>query len=122
MEDFCQAVQILVQANKPAQTVYHLAAGNHLHNIDVAQVIIELTGCSESLLRSVSDRPGHDRRYALDDTRFREEFGWKPLTRWEDRIKETVDWYTINTKWVQRRFRQSFSEYYREQYQWRLNG
>lgn len=122
VEDFCGAVQILAQANEPAHTVYNVAAGNNLRNLDVAQAIIELTGCSGDLLRLVADRPGHDRRYASDDIRFREEFGWKPRTQWEDGIKETVDWYQANEKWVKRRFRQSFFEYYREQYQWRLDG
>jgi len=122
VEDFCKAVGLLVQARAPAHTVYHVAAGDHLCNLDVAQAIIELTGCPNDLLRLVADRPGHDRRYALDDTRFREEFGWQPQTHWEDGIKKTVDWYNKNRKWIKRRLHRSFHEYYQRQYQWRLDG
>jgi len=122
VEDFGEAVRLLVNARKPAYPVYHIAAGNCLRNLYVARAIIKLTGCPDELLRKVADRPGHDRRYALNDRRFREEFGWTPGTNWTEGIKKTVDWYSNNKKWVNRRLGASFYEYYRRQYDWRLHG
>jgi len=122
VDDFCTAVGALVEAPQPKQTVYHIAAGRQLRNIDVAEQIIALTGCSKKLLRTVADRPGHDRRYALDDRRFRREFGWRPQIDWSAGLEETVAWYQGNSPWVKRRLRRSFAEYYRRQYHWRLHG
>ena len=122
VEDFCAAVQCLVEARTVKHPVYHVAARNHLRNIEVARTIIGLVGCSRKLLRKVADRPGHDRRYALDDRRFRREFGWRPQTSWAESIHQTVAWYKENADWVGRRTQRSFYEYYRRQYGWRLNG
>jgi dTDP-glucose 4,6-dehydratase len=122
VDDFCAAVGLLIEARAPAHPIYHIAARHTLRNIDVAKQIVELTGCSPALLRKVADRPGHDRRYALDDSRFRQEFGWRPQTAWPAGIRQTVAWYARNKTWVSRRMRRSYLDYYRRQYHWRLNG
>ncbi|MFC1475569.1 dTDP-glucose 4,6-dehydratase [Candidatus Zixiibacteriota bacterium] len=121
-EDFGEAVRLLIVARRPRQRIYHIAAGNHRRNMDVARAIIRLTGCAPDLLRRVADRPGHDLRYALEDTLFRNEFGWAPKTTWREGLQKTVEWYRENTTWVKKRLRRSFFDYYRRQYRWRLHG
>ena len=122
VEDFCAAAGCLIEARAPRQDAYHIAAGHHLRNRQVAEAIVELTGCAKRLLRPVADRPGHDRRYALNDRCFRTEFGWRPEISWTEGICRTVEWYTANQSWVRRRMRRSFLDYYRRQYGWRLDG
>lgn len=121
-EDFCEAVRLLVQARSPRHPVYHLAAGNHHRNVDVARTIIALTGCAPDLLRRVADRPGHDARYALDDLRFREEFKWRPQMAWREGLQRTVEWYKDHPGWISSRLRRTYLAYYQRQYQWRLHG
>jgi dTDP-glucose 4,6-dehydratase len=121
-EDFCEAVRLLATARSLKHRVYHIAAGSHQRNIDVARAIIDLTGCAPDLLRPVTDRPGHDIRYALNDAQFRNEFNWTPKTAWREGLKKTVEWYRGNTAWVKKRLHRSFFDYYRRQYHWRLHG
>jgi dTDP-glucose 4,6-dehydratase len=121
-EDFCEAVRLLVVARSPQAPIYHIAAGNQHRNLDVARAIIAETQCPPELLQQVADRPGHDPRYALSDSLFRTEFDWRPKMPWRDGLRLTVEWYRTHPEWVRNRRRRSFHEYYRRQYQWRLDG
>ncbi len=121
VDDFCAAVYHLVSTTSIKHPVYHIAAHNHRRNYQVAEQIIRLSGGEPEQLQYVADRPGHDRRYALDDRRFREEFDWEPKKRWRNGLKETVQWYRENTRWIARRRKKKFHDYYRRTYQWRLN-
>ena len=122
VEDFCAAVYTLVRAESILHSTYNIAAQNHRRNADVARQINKLCTGRSDQLRFVEDRPGHDRRYALDDRRFRTEFGWEPTKSWNEGLRETVRWYQQHSKWVARRKRKGYRDYYRQMYHWRLNG
>ncbi len=121
VEDFCEAVRRLVNAPQPEHPIYNISAGNQQRNRDVAKTIMRLTDCSPGQLRPVADRPGHDRRYALNDRHFRKEFSWRPKTPWPDGIRKVTAWYRANAAWVKKRQRQSYRSYYRKQYHWRFD-
>jgi len=95
------------------------AAATRHENIDVAGWIIELAGADRSLLRSVPDRPGHDRRYSLDTSKLRS-LGWAPKQRFEDGLRETVEWYRDNRAWWEPIKSGEYREYYERQYAGRL--
>ena len=80
--------------------VYNFGADNEVPNIQIAKIILKKLGKSQNLLTYVSDRPGHDRRYAIDSSKARKELGWKPVYKFEKMLTQTVRWYLKNVKWV----------------------
>ncbi len=122
VDDFCAAVYRLATAAVVEQDIYHIAGHNHQRNHHVAEQILRLTGGQKEQLQFVADRPGHDRRYALDDREFRKEFDWSPEMSWRDGLAHTVDWYRENARWITRRKEKGYHDYYRRMYHWRLNG
>jgi dTDP-glucose 4,6-dehydratase len=92
--------------------VYNLGGGNERPNIDVAKAILKLLGKPESLLSYVKDRPGHDRRYALDTKKARTELSWTPDVKFEDGLRETVEWYRANGEWVRHVKSGEYQKYY----------
>ncbi len=80
--------------------VYNIGGNNELANIDIVKKIINILGKSETLIRFVKDRPGHDRRYAIDNTKITTELGWEPRYTFEQGIKETINWYLSNNEWL----------------------
>lgn len=97
VEDLCEAL-LSVLAKGKAGAVYNIAGGYELANIDMARKIVRLVGASEKQLRFVQDRPAHDRRYAMKDSRIRA-LGWKPKVSFEAGLKRTVAWYRENAAW-----------------------
>jgi dTDP-glucose 4,6-dehydratase len=97
VDDHCAALETVAERGKPG-AIYHIGAGRRRTNLSVARAILRLLGRPESLLRRVADRPGHDRRYALDCTRLRR-LGWRPRVRFEAGLASTVDWYRRNRAW-----------------------
>jgi dTDP-glucose 4,6-dehydratase len=95
--DHCRAIDLLIAAGAPGE-VYNVGGGNHVKNVDLTRRILELLGKPESLIRPVADRPGHDRRYALDTTKLRT-VGWQPSVAFESGLRETVAWYRQNEWW-----------------------
>jgi dTDP-glucose 4,6-dehydratase len=82
----------------------------------VVKSLLDLIGKPHSLLKFVKDRPGHDRRYAIDPTLAESELDWKPLTTWEEGLRKTIKWYQDNTEWVARARSGAYRDYYEQQY------
>jgi dTDP-glucose 4,6-dehydratase len=118
VEDHCAGIE-LVLLQGVAGEVYNLGGGDEHENIDVAERLLELTGADRSLLRSVDDRPGHDRRYSLDTAKLHG-LGWKPQTPFEVGLRETVSWYRENRAWWEPLKSGEYREYYERQYGDRL--
>lgn len=98
VEDHCSAVFAALLQGEPGQ-VYNVGGDGELKNIDVVKLILAQLGKPESLISYVKDRPGHDRRYAIDSSKIHHSLGWKPRHRPEQGIRETVDWYLANRAW-----------------------
>ena len=115
--DHCRAIDLVIERGEAGQ-VYNIGGGNEVANIDLTRRILGLLGRPESLIRPVADRPGHDRRYALDTTKLRG-LGWLPQAEFASGLAETVDWYRQN-EWWWRPIKQgdpAFKEYYARQYE-----
>jgi dTDP-glucose 4,6-dehydratase len=97
VDDHCRAIDLLIDAAADGD-VYNIGGGNHVRNVDLTRRILELTGSPDSLIRHVTDRPGHDRRYSLDTTKLRQ-LGWAPTVAFEGGLAATVDWYRQNEWW-----------------------
>jgi len=97
VHDHCRAIDLLLDAGVSGE-VYNVGGGNHVKNVDLTSRILELVGKPESLVRAVADRPGHDRRYALDTSKL-QRLGWRPLMPFDDGLRETVAWYRQNEAW-----------------------
>lgn len=98
VEDHCAAIVAALLQGKPGE-VYNIGADAEMRNIDLVKLILDKLGKPHSLITYVTDRLGHDRRYAIDSTKARMELDWKPLHRPEEGIRETVDWYVANKDW-----------------------
>jgi dTDP-glucose 4,6-dehydratase len=98
VEDHCAAVfDVLMQGR--AGEIYNVGADSERKNLDLVRSILSHLGKSEDLIQFVRDRPGHDRRYAIDSTKLRTEIGWKPLRDFEQGLAETIEWYRQNESW-----------------------
>jgi len=95
--DHCQAIDLIMHKGKSGE-IYNVGADNELANIDLAKRILKILGKPESLLTSVKDRPGHDRRYAIDSAKLRRKLGWRPSITFDEGLAETVHHYYITTK------------------------
>jgi dTDP-glucose 4,6-dehydratase len=96
--------------------VYNIGGGNERPNLEVAKRILELCGRDGNLIQFVKDRPGHDKRYALDSRKVREELGWQPQVKFEDGLRETVAWYRANAEWVRRVKSGEYQRYFETHY------
>jgi dTDP-glucose 4,6-dehydratase len=97
VRDHCRAIDLLLEAGTSGD-VYNLGGGNHVRNIDLTRRILELLGKPESLIKPVTDRPGHDRRYSLDTTKLHG-LGWRPEILFDAGLRETVAWFRQNEWW-----------------------
>jgi dTDP-glucose 4,6-dehydratase len=121
VDDHCAAVDAVIR-NGRAGEVYNIGAGGERPNLEVVREILRLTGRDESLIRHVADRPGHDRRYAMNADKIRGELGWRPRRAFEEGLAETVAWYRANAAWTQGVRSGAYREYYERQYAARLSG
>jgi dTDP-glucose 4,6-dehydratase len=112
--DHCSAVDVVLHSGEPGEA-YNVGAGNEWRNLDIAHQVLELLGKPRSLLRSVKDRPGHDRRYSLDCAKLRR-LGWAPARVFEEGLAETVRWYVDNQNWWRPVKSGEYWEYYRQNY------
>lgn len=110
VEDHCSAID-LVARNGRVGEVYNVGGHNERTNLDVVKTILKALGKPESLIRFVTDRPGHDMRYAIDPTKILKELGWLPATKFDDGIQKTIAWYLDNASW----WKQILSGEYRKQ-------
>jgi dTDP-glucose 4,6-dehydratase len=116
VEDHCSAlITLLTQPGIEGET-FNVGAGNELDVLTITGTILKLLGKPESLVRHVEDRPGHDRRYALDSSRLTRLTGWKPAVAFEDGIRQTVDWYRANEAWWRPIKEGEFRAYYERMY------
>jgi dTDP-glucose 4,6-dehydratase len=97
--DHCNALEMCLLRGRPG-AVYNIGADNEMSNREIAQQILAYFGKSADMVEFVGDRPGHDRRYAIDASLVRRELGWKPAHRFTDAFRETVRWYVENQKWI----------------------
>jgi dTDP-glucose 4,6-dehydratase len=117
VDDHCAAVELVLREGS-AGRAYNIGGEDH-ENLLITERILELTGAERSLVRHVDDRPGHDRRYSLDDSSLRE-LGWSPQRSLDEGLAETVAWYRDNRSWWEPIKSGEYREYYRQQYAGRL--
>lgn len=115
VSDHCKAIDTIIHKGKVGE-VYNIGGNNEKTNIDLVRLIIKTLGKSEDLIEYVKDRPGHDRRYAIDNTKITTELGWKPEYTFEDGIKETIEWYLDNTQWIDNVISGEYEKYYQKMY------
>lgn len=115
VDDHCRAILAVLENGKPG-AAYNIGARNPRRNIEVAESVLAALGKPKSLLRFVGDRPGHDRRYAIDPTLIESELGWRPQETWESGIQKTIKWYQENSRWIERTRNIEYREYYQKQY------
>jgi dTDP-glucose 4,6-dehydratase len=115
VEDHCRAIMLAMEKEGPGG-VYNVGARNERTNLEVVEKILELLGKPRSLIRFVNDRPGHDRRYAIDPSLVETELGWQPRESWESGLQKTISWYQANSSWIERTRTGAFLDYYKKQY------
>ena len=113
--DHCAAIELILHKGKVGE-VYNIGGHNERANIDVVKTILHELGKGEELIEHVTDRKGHDRRYAIDPTKIREELGWEPTTHFEDGIRRTVKWYKEHEAWWQHIISGDYQQYYQKMY------
>jgi dTDP-glucose 4,6-dehydratase len=111
VDDHCRGIWSVFTKGREGE-IYNIGGNRSLPNIDVVRKILEMTGKPESLIDYVTDRPGHDRRYALSSEKLMHETGWKPEKAFEVGIAQTVAWYRENTQWVEHVRSGAYREYY----------
>lgn len=99
VEDHCVAIDRVLHDGKPGE-VYNIGGNNEWHNIDIVRLILKVIGKPESLIEFVDDRLGHDRRYAIDATKIKEQLGWEPIVQFEEGIVKVIQWYVNNKEWT----------------------
>ncbi|PLR90793.1 dTDP-glucose 4,6-dehydratase [Bacillus sp. T33-2] len=119
VEDHCQAIDLVLHKGRDGE-VYNVGGNNERTNIEIVKTILKQLGKPESLIKFVKDRPGHDRRYAIDATKLREELGWKPKYNFETGIEQTIKWYLDNQEWWENIISGDYQDYFKSQYGDRL--
>lgn len=115
VEDHCSAIDLIIRNGREGE-VYNVGGHNEKSNLDVVKIILKSLGKSEDLITFVKDRPGHDRRYAIDPTKIHNELGWLPQTKFEDGITKTIEWYLANKDWWQEIISGEYQKYYEKMY------
>ncbi len=115
VEDCCRAIDLISQKGKPGET-YNVGADNEKTNLELMHKLLEVTDRPKSLITFVTDRPGHDRRYALDTAKIQRELGWKPTIPFEEGLRKTIQWYVENEPWWRSIKSGEYAEYYQRMY------
>jgi len=115
VEDYCRAIDLAIEKAAPG-SVYNVSSGVSQPNLKIVRTILQFLGKPDSLIQYVQDRPGHDRRYALDSGKIRRELGWHPLVSFEDGIRKTIDWYRANSTWLDHARSGEYRTYYERHY------
>lgn len=113
--DHCTAIWEVLTKAKPG-TTYNIGGNNEKTNLEVVKLILERVNKPESLIRHVKDRPGHDRRYAIDSSKMMSELNWAPTVTFEEGITRTIDWYLSNTDWLNHVVSGQYQQYYKSMY------
>jgi dTDP-glucose 4,6-dehydratase len=112
--DHCEGIDLVLHQGKIGDA-YNVGTGREIYNIDMARLILKMLGKPESLIQSVTDRPGHDRRYSLDVNKLRV-LGWEPAHTFEEALEKTVQWYVDHETWWRKLKSGEYLEYYKKQY------
>jgi dTDP-glucose 4,6-dehydratase len=115
VRDHCKALVAVWKRGRPGE-VYNVGGSCERTNLDLTQTLLRVLGKPASLIRHVADRPGHDRRYAIDCAKIERELGWRPAVEFEQGLRETVEWYKRNTAWVEGVRSGEYRTYYERQY------
>ena len=115
VEDHCAAIDLVLQKGTVGET-YCIGIDNDIENIEVAKKILKILGKDESMIEYVKDRPGHDRRYAIDSSKIKKELGWQPKYDFNQALSMTVKWYQDNQNWWKKLKKGDFEKYYEKQY------
>ena len=115
VEDHCRAIDLVIHNGRVGE-VYNIGGHNEKANIEVVKIILEQLGKPESLITYVTDRKGHDQRYAIDPTKIHDELGWLPETKFEDGIRKTIQWYLDNEDWWKNIISGEYQQYYEKMY------
>lgn len=113
--DHNRAAELVWENGKDGE-VYNIGASQEMTNIEIIKLIINALGKTEELIEYVKDRPGHDKRYAIDSTKIERELGWKPEHKFEEAIQSTIEWYLNNKPWWERIISGEYQDYYKKQY------
>ena len=115
VEDHCKAIDLILHKGRAGE-VYNVGGHNEKQNIEIVKLICKELGKPESLITYVSDRKGHDMRYAIDPAKIHEELGWLPETKFEDGIRKTISWYLNHREWWQNIISGEYKNYYHMMY------
>ena len=115
VHDHCTAIDLIIRQGKEGE-VYNIGGHNERTNLGVVKTILKQLNKSEDLIHFVTDRPGHDLRYAIDPTKIETELGWKPVYNFDTGIKQTIDWYLNNKSWWENIISGEYQEYYAKMY------
>ena len=115
VEDHCRAIDLIIHKGRVGE-VYNVGGHNEMKNIDIVKIICKELGKPESLITYVTDRKGHDMRYAIDPTKIHNELGWLPETKFADGIKKTIQWYLDNKEWWETIISGEYQNYYEKMY------
>ncbi len=113
VEDHCRAIDLIIHKGRVGE-VYNVGGHNEMRNIDIVKLILKELGKDESLITFVTDRKGHDLRYAIDPTKIHNELGWLPETKFEDGLKKTIKWYLDNESWWKPIISGEYQDYYEQ--------
>lgn len=115
VRDHCAAIDLVLRKAE-AGSIYNIGGEHDRPNIDIVKLVLNLLGKPETLIKYVKDRPGHDRRYAMDSSRIRADLGWEPSRSFKDAMDDTVSWYLNNKEWWSRIRSGEYQDYYRRMY------
>jgi len=115
VSDHCSAIDTVLHKGADGE-IYNIGGNYEKTNIEIVKLIIEMLGKSDELIEYVKDRPGHDRRYAIDNTKITTQLGWEPAYTFEQGMKETIEWYLANTEWIENIVSGDYVNYYEKMY------
>lgn len=115
VEDHCSAIYTVLKKGVPGE-IYNIGGNNEKANIEIVKLLLHTMGKGEELITYVKDRPGHDRRYAIDNTKITTQLGWKPAYRFEEGMQKTIEWYLNNQKWMERVVSGEYVKFYERMY------
>jgi len=113
--DHCRAIDVTLRNGRPGEA-YNIGGNSERRNIEIVRQILRALDKPDDLIEFVTDRPGHDKRYAMDASKIKRELGWEPSYTFEDGLRQTIDWYRQNRGWVENCTSGDYLEYYRRNY------